>query len=190
MTRLATLVALLLTTASAHERGDARLKLALRADDVIGVVLDVDARDIAQLAGWTPEAAHDASGFDRALLDYAQEHLSTWLEIRADRRLCPTEPDLTKPRSTRAVRVLAVVRCAGEPNHLAIRWRAQAHGLTLGASGQIVRPDGEIHAFSFDAADSEIGVHLRHPTSWLPLLMGALAAVPAALWWRRRRAKA
>lgn len=180
---------LLCATAHAHDRGDASLKVALGADDVVGVVVELSAEDVAQLTGRSDDAAKGASAFEQPLVDLAARNLRRWVRIAGDGQPCELAPDTASPSGPHRIRIIAAARCADEPAEIAFRWRAEANGLQLTASGTLVGLDGAHTPLTFPLGAEWHVVKVRSgvPGGVWPALLWGLVLLAVVVWRRMVR---
>ncbi len=185
----ALLLALVGVSASAHERGQAQLVLAVGGADRVGVVLTIPAADAAQLTGRKHAPSAHALAFDATLHAAALEALPGWLKIHGDATPCALEDLRVRAASTDAIRLDAVARCPGEPAELAFTWGAAVPGFALDALVKRIAPDGTVTTAAFDAEVDRVTVPLpgRRSRGWARYGLGAFALLLAAALVRRAR---
>ncbi len=187
--RAAGALLLLLGTAHAHDRGEVSLKVALGANRVVGVVLELSAQDVAQLAGRSDAEAARASAFEQVLVDHAARSIGQWIRVAGDGARCDVVPDIASPAGPHRIRVVAAARCEKDSAEIALRWRAAANGLGLTATGTLVSLDGTHTPLSFalDADWQLVKAREGLPTWLWPVIIWALALIGVVVWRRLAR---
>ncbi len=175
---------LLAAWAHAHERGEAKLTIAV-SPDAVGVVLELTAADAVQRLG---AARHEsATPFDADLRERVGLALDAWLRIRADGAACPVAGREVRPVSTDVLRVEATLSCPPGAERLEARWEPAGGGLQLAALTRWVARDGAVTLATLDASRPTAELVLRPPAPRTPWAIAALALLLAMIGVAARR---
>ncbi len=163
---LALLMALLVpSTASAHTRGEAKVKVTIDEEGKGEALMQISDEDALDLLGRTVDegAALIKEG---PILEAVSAAAPAWIGIEGDGRACRMLGAAGERKGMKGLDVVARFDCEGLPTRLAVDWRAgRAAALDLSAIAVIGAPGGVSHSAVLTRAAGRVEVKVSEPAA-------------------------